>query len=420
MAGPRNYFNSTCTAVGPDCPVEESVYGYYPSFEINASLLIAFGCLTVIQVYLALWKKTYFFGALLTLSCLGEVGGYAGRVLLHDNPFNVPGLYLSICCLDFAPSFLAAAVHATLKHITLTFGATTSILPPPMYTWIFIALDMFCLVLLATGSALSPHLGVNLGVGISGYILVLCGIILQILTLVIFAGLVLDYLYRTRRAWHNVPFAATKLLDTLKFKLFAAGVVVAYTGVLVRCIFRLVELSGLWPRGPMRSQVAFILCESCMILIATMAFTIFHPVFCFALSKNARRGKRRWRISVTKPVVEEPRGPFATSWKRDSGRECEMPHQPAELASPIRSEFSGATTLAAPCSQVNLVKKAKSETWYSEASDQAWDAETHRGPSEDRGQTSRETSRETWYSDVTLEEADVVEFSRPCYYGRAL
>lgn len=123
-------------------------------------------------------------------------------------------------------------------------------------------MDMVCLALLALGGSLAGNARVGPDTGMAGYVLIIAGIVVQILTLVIFAGLVCDYLYRTRRAWHNVPFAATKLLDTLKFKLYVTGVSIAYTGVLVRCIYRVFELSGGWPNGVMRSQAAFVVFES--------------------------------------------------------------------------------------------------------------------------------------------------------------
>lgn len=262
MVGTVRFFNASCTAVGPGCPVEHSIYGYHPNLGINVFLVSSFACFAIIHICLGIWKRTHFFAYLLTFSCAGEVAGYAGRVMLHNNPYDDVGFSLAISCLSFAPSFLAAAIHATLKHITLTFGATTSIIPPPMYTWLFIAMDMVCLTLLAIGGALAGDIRNAREHGTAGYILIVSGIVAQILTLVIFAGLVVDYLYRTRRAWHNVPFAATKLLDTLKFKLYVAGVAVAYICVLVRCGFRLLELVGGWPNTAMHSQAAFVVFES--------------------------------------------------------------------------------------------------------------------------------------------------------------
>lgn len=262
MVGTVHFFNTSCTAVGPSCPVENSVYGYHPSLEVNAFLISSFACFAIIHISLGIWKHTYFFGSLLAFSCMAEVAGYAGRVMLHNNPYDTVGFHLTITCLEFAPSFLAAAVHATLNFIALTFGATTSILPPPMYTWMFIGMDMLCLASLAIGGALAGNLRRAPEQGTAGYIMIVCGMATQILTLVVFAGLVVEYLYRTRRAWHHAPLAATKLLGTYKFKLYVAGVSVAYTTVLVRCTYRLMELAGGWPNATMHSEASFIVFES--------------------------------------------------------------------------------------------------------------------------------------------------------------
>lgn len=79
-----------CTAVSlPHCPVENTIYGYYPNLGVNAFFIAFFALCAFIQVFQG-WKgKTYFYGYVLVLGCLGEITGYIGRVIMHGNPVRV-------------------------------------------------------------------------------------------------------------------------------------------------------------------------------------------------------------------------------------------------------------------------------------------------------------------------------------------
>lgn len=254
-------FQSTCTDIGPNCPVEGSIYQYAPSIGLNAFLIAAFTLVSATHAFLGVWKKTYFFGCLLTLSSLAESVGYAGRVLLGKNPYQTIGLNLDLVCLMSAPSLICMAIHLTLAYIMVTFGATISFLSPQTYTWIFMLCDLVCLALQAAGGVLVANAG-QTGVVVEGAVLMIAGLVFQTLSLVVFGALVADYLVRTWKAWHEVPFAASKLLDTLNFKLFIAGIFIAFVTVLARCVYRIMQIIGGWPNDLLHKETAFEVLES--------------------------------------------------------------------------------------------------------------------------------------------------------------
>lgn len=267
MARKTSYFNSTCTKLSPECPIQGSVYGYRPNLGLNAACVTTFAFLAIAHACIGIWKKTHFFTYLVTLGCIFEAIGYAGRIHLWEFPFSESGFSMDITCLIFAPMFFTAAMHLTLKHVTLTFGATTSILAPNTYTWMFAVIDTVCLVLHITGGTLvggSRHDHEKRFLGID---MMLVGIAVQILTIVIFLALMADYLVRTRRSWHNVPFAATRLLDSPRFKLFVAAMVVAYVAISTRCVYRMVQLCRGFPSKLMQNEVAFALLESLSVAV---------------------------------------------------------------------------------------------------------------------------------------------------------
>ena len=64
-----------CDNVSPDCPVEVSIYGYYPSLPANAFFAAFFGVCLVIQLALGFRYKTWTFLIALGFTCLSEVIG---------------------------------------------------------------------------------------------------------------------------------------------------------------------------------------------------------------------------------------------------------------------------------------------------------------------------------------------------------
>jgi hypothetical protein len=77
-----------CAAVGPECPVEGTLYGYAPSLPANAFFAGFFGLALLVNLYLGIRYKTWTYMTAVALGCLAECIGYIGRILLHENPYD--------------------------------------------------------------------------------------------------------------------------------------------------------------------------------------------------------------------------------------------------------------------------------------------------------------------------------------------
>lgn len=64
-----------CTEVGPFCPVEATVLGYYPNLGVNAFLAAAFGLCTIGLISVGIWKRTWGYSIALTAGCILEFAG---------------------------------------------------------------------------------------------------------------------------------------------------------------------------------------------------------------------------------------------------------------------------------------------------------------------------------------------------------
>jgi hypothetical protein len=127
-----------CTEITDFCTLNATTYGYRPNLAANSLFVTIFAILTIAHFPLVwkyrLWGYSFAVGA----GCILEVLGYGGRIMLHDNPWSDQGFRLQVCCLVIAPSFIAASIYLTVRHLMIYYGPEYSRLKPRLYTWIFI------------------------------------------------------------------------------------------------------------------------------------------------------------------------------------------------------------------------------------------------------------------------------------------
>lgn len=70
------------------CPLSCAQVDYLPTLAGNAVYAAAFGLLLIAQLGLGTKYKTWGFMVGMICGLILEVVGYAGRVMLHDNPFD--------------------------------------------------------------------------------------------------------------------------------------------------------------------------------------------------------------------------------------------------------------------------------------------------------------------------------------------
>lgn len=243
---------------------------------------------------------------------------------MNNNPYDDIGFQIQICLLIIAPAFVSAGIYLTLKHFTITFGETWSRLRPAWYTYIFITGDFISLVLQGAGGGLAAtgengskaqDLGTNL---------MIAGVIFQVVILSVFGYLLSEYTLRTYRRRDKLSMAATEILTSAKFRLFVAGVMIAYLAIFTRCVYRIPELTGGWGNELMRNEPEFskyrelnsileilltglaVALEGVMITIAVLTLTLFHPGFCFPVlgAKQAAQYKSVSRKEIDESSVE--------------------------------------------------------------------------------------------------------------------
>ncbi|KAI9890250.1 MAG: hypothetical protein M1814_004285 [Vezdaea aestivalis] len=276
-----------CLTVDPiNCPVSDSIYGYFPNKGANAFFAAAFAILFFAQIVLGLkWKTRFFMGAV-TIGTALEAIGYGGRIMLADNPFNDPGFKLQIVCLTIGPAFLAAGIYVMLQQLMIVYGEKHSRLRPKYYTWVFISCDLASIVLQGIGGGISAGAETKSEID-TGNNTMIAGVSFQVGTLTVFALLVGDWILRVFKHRNELNPETHAARKSLRFKGSVIAIVIAFFGIFFRCVYRIVEMSGGWANPIMQDEPAFIVCESLFILISVFALTVQHPGYIYKINRLA-------------------------------------------------------------------------------------------------------------------------------------
>ncbi|GIK05988.1 hypothetical protein Aspvir_010106 [Aspergillus viridinutans] len=278
----------TCTEVGPLCPVEATTYGYYPNLAGNIFFTVFFGILALFQLGIGVYYRTWTFMVAVAVGAILELAGYIGRVLMHSNPWNSSAFKLQIVCLVLAPTFVAAGIYLTLKHIILALGPEHSRLKPALFTWIFIGCDVGSLILQAAGGGVAAAAGnTNRKLLQAGDDIIIAGIAFQVATMSVCGFLGLEFFIRYWKRGPGLSGEKTSLGRNIKWVI--VGEVLAFFTVLIRCIYRIPEMAGGWGNPLMQKENEFLVLDGMMIALAVLALTVLHPGFFFG---SIRKGPK--------------------------------------------------------------------------------------------------------------------------------
>lgn len=263
--------------------MSQSIYGYRPDLAATLIFLIVFAISGVVHLGQGIKTRTWFFGIAMFIGCVSEVIGYASKMLLYQNVFSSNGFKISLVMLTLAPAFYCAGLYYTLKHIVLSFGSAYSRLPAAWYTYIFISCDVLSIVLQAIGGGISAAADSQPDKLDQGKNIMVAGLVLQVITLVIFGVLAADFAFSMHRKQQQLSTEATTLGRSRQFRLFLLALFVAYIAILIRCAYRVAELAGGWSRNNsvLRDEGLFIGLDSVPVAIATLVLNVWQPGWCF-------------------------------------------------------------------------------------------------------------------------------------------
>ncbi|PNY23444.1 uncharacterized protein TCAP_06613 [Tolypocladium capitatum] len=258
--------NANCTL--QRCPIEWSVYQYRPSLAANIIFLALFATAMAVHVFLGIRWKSWWFMSFIIVGCIVEMVGYAGRVILYQNPFSFGGFMIQIVFITTGPVFYTASIYVTLSRTINHLAPELSRFNPDLFYGIFIPADLVCLVLQAAGGALSTA---SAGSSQNGDDVAMAGLALQVAVLSIFSVLFADYMIRYVRDKSTAPLNS-------RMRLFFGGLGLAIVLILGRSTYRCYELSkGYRGSDLITNESLFIGLEGVLVVIAVFSLCIGHP-----------------------------------------------------------------------------------------------------------------------------------------------
>ncbi|KFY81071.1 hypothetical protein V499_00144 [Pseudogymnoascus sp. VKM F-103] len=247
---------TTCAniGVGPDCPADGSPLGYAPNLAASIAFLSLFAVSLIAHVVWGIRYRTWTFMVCMVLGSMTEVIGYVGRVFMHKNPYNLSTIMI--------------------------FGRDFSRIAPIRYSQFFIFCDWVSLSLQGAGGGLASSSTTDSTMNL-GNRLMLVGLITQVVTMFIFGCMCADLAIRIRRYPERKNPKYKLMRSSMPFRGFLIMALVFGLSIFIRCVYRVAELGPGWDNPLMRNETLFIILESCMVTIASIAFCIFHPGFGF-------------------------------------------------------------------------------------------------------------------------------------------
>lgn len=109
----------------------------------------------------------------------------------------------------------------------------------------------------------------------------LAGLSFQVFTLVLFIVLCAEYAYRVHTTTRPLESSHEGLRASKKFRGFLVALATATVLILIRSIYRVIEMAQGWEGELIKNQTLFFILEGVMVGLAVLVLNVFHPGQCF-------------------------------------------------------------------------------------------------------------------------------------------
>lgn len=264
--------------------IASSGYKYLPNLTGNSIGLALVSLEFIVQSGLGIYFKQWWF------LCTWDIGigllmsGYALRLHSRTNLYDAQAYQAQYSVFIFAPVFIMAGVYNQLSRLIRVYGTQFAHFKPKFYTIFFICCDVVSLLMQGAGGGLSA--GGASGQYQTGINIIIAGIAFQCFSMVCFLFCLLSFAWKISKA-SPMEFEPrfSNVRNTRHFRLFIPAVLGCWVFVMVRSIYRLVELGEGWGGPLMSKEVPFFILEGLMMILAIACLTIVYPGFFFDARK---------------------------------------------------------------------------------------------------------------------------------------
>lgn len=283
------------------CPVSEfGQLHYVPSLAGNALYLAIFALGLLLQIGLGIRYRTWGFLVAMIGGTGLEIVGYTARIELHIDDFNNNYFIIYLVGLTIGPALFSAAIYLCLARIIAVYGNSLSWLTPRFITCFFMACDLVSLILQAAGGAMAS-LANTKSQGQTGVNIMIAGLSTQVASTVAFVCICCQLAWSVRQNSLKVNANSLSLRRSTRFRYFLTGesipstpsrlsrcmtangmthyiaLAISTVAILIRCSFRVAELSGGFGGSLANNQISFMILDGAMMAIAVILLTTAHP-----------------------------------------------------------------------------------------------------------------------------------------------
>lgn len=204
--------------------------------------------------------------------------GLAGRFVLHNNPTSLGAYIFQNTFITLSPCGFIAAEYVLLGRLVRWLNAGDHLLiRPTRVTLIFVLSDVTTFLVQAGGGGISASAGGDQDKVDLGSKVFFVGLILQLVSFIVFMLLAARWIFRV---WKYEP--ATWTCDShlpwfKDWRSLAGAMWISFVCILVRCIFRTIELSEGYQGHLTTTESYFYLFDVIPILNALIQFIPFWP-----------------------------------------------------------------------------------------------------------------------------------------------
>ncbi|KAL9603706.1 MAG: hypothetical protein Q9219_001025 [cf. Caloplaca sp. 3 TL-2023] len=273
----------SCSPFDPSYPPN---YGYTPSLPAGIIFCVLFGAATIAHLALTILSRRWW-QLVFVLGGIGELLGWIARTWASQCVYSDLAFEIQISTLIFSPAFFAAGIYIVLGYIIRIFGASTSpYLTAKQYLWVFCTIDFFSLLLQAVGGGMASAAGSEPDGNVKpGTDTMIAGIVFQLVSNVVFAGLLSSVLAKTHRTGKGIlnvddlPFSlkARPATTTKRLRILAGATAVSTLALIVRGIYRSIELIQGWRGYLITTERYFIGLDGALMVIAVLVFVFANP-----------------------------------------------------------------------------------------------------------------------------------------------
>ncbi|KAJ7690839.1 RTA1 like protein-domain-containing protein [Mycena rosella] len=241
----------------------DAQYGYIPTESTGIFFLALFGISTTLHITQAAYYRTWWLLPTAALCGVGELLGWSGRLW-------------SITSTIIAPTPLLAASFIIFSRMIQQLGQSYSLLTPRWYARLFLPCDLIALVVQGVGGGMASSADTLAGANVGAHVM-LGGICFQFVAIIVFSTLGCDYMRRYLRDRPLRPDSRARGVLTPRLKLMLAALAFSTAVLIVRSVYRIVELVGGWEGSVIRTEVYFVVFDGGMVVLALFTLNFAHP-----------------------------------------------------------------------------------------------------------------------------------------------